>query len=405
MSNAFSERTFSTDWEVMAMDRLARFVNDKSFLGVAGILSEELRLPVHVDWNALEFGLGVNRSLNQARERLEKLTDRASQLLRDLDVDLWPVGANPVEGPFNAAHVHVGTLFSETLGICVENRMVRYTPAFAALAANSPYYARLSGEYKSYRVRNYAWDCTRPVSVRDPWLAQQTWGGDASPKLYGAPTFEVRITDCASSRRFLAELMVFIAAFVHLMGQDCDDYRPSREEYVDSLTNRWLAAKYGMQATFLWEGAARPVSEILDEMLDACPEQLAALGATRQDLSITGKMIEKRLCQADSLMWMADRYPDPIQLAVAQVKLLRGFDYFDDYAVNARPLEPVAAPTQEEIEDAHISVIGDRTHFAQSTDVMSYPPPVTEAMIDRMVACGRLERELSEHGNFLSRRT
>lgn len=90
--------------------------------------------------------------------------------------------------------------------------------------------------------------CTRPQSARDPRLSQFTWGGDASPKVYSARTLEVRITDCASSRRPLAELVVFTAAFVHWLGENTDEYRLSEAEYIDSLTSRWAAAKYGMQA-------------------------------------------------------------------------------------------------------------------------------------------------------------
>ena len=71
-------------------------------------------------------------------------------------------------------------------------------------------------------------------------------GGDASPK-YSARTLEVRITDCALAGP-LAELVVFTAAFVHWLGENTDEYRLSEAEYIDSLTSRWAAAKYGMQA-------------------------------------------------------------------------------------------------------------------------------------------------------------
>src|SRR5204862_2032127 len=109
---------------------------------------------------------------------------------------------------------------------------------------------------------------------------------DASAKLSGAPTFEVRVSDCASSRRFLAEHATFIAAFVQHRGTQPVECRLTPEEYRDCMTNRWSAARHGLQATFQWEGRPRPVVDVLDEMLDECGEELRALGATPADLGV-----------------------------------------------------------------------------------------------------------------------
>lgn len=402
--NLFDPRTFSTDWEVMAVDKLDRIVGTEKLMGFAGCLKRETGVPVQIDWNTIEFAMGINGSFAQIWERIRTVTDRATQLVREYDIDLFPAGAHPLEPMFNAAHIHVGTLHDESKGIHLENLLVRYAPVFAALAANSPVSRGRAGEFKSYRVREQAHGCTTPSSFRDPNLSQATWGSDAGPKVYGCPTLEVRITDCASSRRLLAEMATFVAAFVHHLGTKVVETRLTPREYRECLTNRWSAAKYGLQATFTWDGGARPVAEILDEMLDACREELAALGVRRADLGIVTQMIEKRTCQADYVLGLVARYPDPYLLASAYGKMVRHWDVFDEYLSAAPTLDPAPLPDDEAILAEHLAQIGEGTHFYRSREAMHYPPPVADAMIEQLIERGLIQREVTQNrGTLLSR--
>jgi len=117
----FQPRTLSTDWEVTVVDKLERCVNEDKLRGFAGLLRRECNVPVQIDWNALEFALGINRSFDQLWERIRTVTDRATQALREYDLDLFPAGAHPVEEMFDGAHVHVGTLHDEGAGMHLEN--------------------------------------------------------------------------------------------------------------------------------------------------------------------------------------------------------------------------------------------------------------------------------------------
>jgi hypothetical protein len=231
------------------------------------------------------------------------------------------------------------------------------------------------------------------------------WGSDAGPKLYGAPTYEVRITDCASSRRFLAEMATLVAAYVHYQGTLPDDGPMSPEAYRECMTNRWLAAKHGLQATFLWHGSPRPVAEILGEMLDDASDALRQLGARRSDLPLVETMLAKRTCQADYGRTLADRYSDPHRLASAWSKLARHWDTFDTYLTERAPtLDPVPAPDDAAIRDAHLDRIGEGTHFYESRELMRYPAPVADALIAQLVERGEVTRELSpKRGHLLSR--
>jgi gamma-glutamyl:cysteine ligase YbdK (ATP-grasp superfamily) len=401
----FNPRTLSTDWEVIVVDKLDRVVSHEKLMAFAGYLRNSFDVPVNTDWNALEFALGINHSFDQLWTRVRQVTDRASQIVREFDLDLYPTGGHPLEYPFFGAHVHVGTIHDESAGIHLENQLLKYTPAFAALAVNSPVAPDKRGEFKSYRVREQAWGCSVPVTVRDPRLAQNSWGNDASAKLYGAPTLEVRIGDCASSRRFLAEYATFVAAFVQHLGTRDLEQQLTPQDYQDCMTNRWSASRYGLQATFCWAGQPRPVVEVLSEMLDQCSAELAVLGVKRGDLGLVEQMLAKRLTQADYMLALAARYPDPYCLASVAAKLLRHWDVVDEYVAAAPALEPIPLLDEAGILAAHLETIGEGTHFYRSREAMYYPPPVADEIIERMVREGAIRRDVTEKRGILLSRT
>jgi gamma-glutamyl:cysteine ligase YbdK (ATP-grasp superfamily) len=305
---------------------------------------------------------------------------------------------------FNSSHIHVGTVTDETLAIHLEADMIPYAAAFGALAANSPFANHRRGEYKSYRVRYDAHRCTTPSSVRTPSLSQAYWGADAGPKVFHHATFEVRIIDCVSSPGLLAEVATFVAAYVHARGRRVTRETPSAEQYERSMVNRWLAARHGLQATFLWDDGPRPVTEILSEMIDDCGLELEALGASRADLPTIDRMLRKRTCQADYLISLADRYPEPWQLGSAMTKSLRHWDAFDRYLEAAPALEPVAAPDRSAILAEHLAVVGEGTHFYNTRAAMHLPPPAADAILQELVADGRIALDTNRDGGMVLHR-
>jgi hypothetical protein len=215
---------------------------------------------------------------------------------------------------------------------------------------------------------------------------------------------EVRIIDCASSRRFLAELATFVAAFLHHQGENVTRTRPSIQEYRDSLTNRWAAARDGMQATFAWEGRALPVAELLDRMLDECAPALERLGLPRRNMTILPAMIRKRICQADCARRLRERYGDPHVLMSAYAKLLRHWDLFDEYLDQAEALDPVPAADEKAVLDEHLRYIGNGTHFYRLRDAMYYPAPLMHQLIEEMVRQGLIRKEITPtRGTLLHR--
>lgn len=403
-TSLFDPRTFSTDWEIMALDRLDRLVSEEKLAGFATLLTHHTDVTVQLDYRTLELAMGINTSFAQLCRRLETVTDLAGQMLREWEIDLFPAASHPRERLYNANHIHIGTLHDETAGIHLESRLLPFMPAFAALACNSPVSQGQRGRWKSYRVRHRAHGCTQPVFARDPHFSQNFWGFDGGVKLQGRPTFEVRITDAASSRRFLAELATFVAAYVHHIGNGSGQSTLTPETYRDHLTNRWSAARHGLQAGFVWQGKTIPVVELLSSMLDECRESLGELGATREDFAITQKMLDKRTTQSDRVIELAERYPDDYALTGAWSKLTRHWNGFEEWLDGAPALEPLSAPGEEEVLHAHRAIIGEGTHFYRTRDAMFWPPPAADAMLEQLIERGDVRRErTTERGTLLHR--
>jgi hypothetical protein len=164
-----------------------------------------------------------------------------------------------------------------------------------------------------------------------------------------------------------------------------------------------MAAKYGLQASFLWAGVERPVVDIIDELLDQAQEGLATLGATRNDLPLLQTMLQRRRCQADFVLDLAQRYSDPYRLASAHAKLVRDWEVFDNYVVSAPPLDPVPVPSEAEVREEHLARIGEGTHFYELRDAMYYPPTLVEQMIDDFIENGLIHADATPRGLLLTR--
>lgn len=392
--NLFEPKTFSTDWEILVLDKLERAVNEEKLMAFAAILSRELGLPITVDWKTLECAMGINRNFTELRERLETVTTRAAQVLGEWELQLYPTGAHPLEPMFNANHIHVGTVRDESAAIDLENALLPYTPVFAALAANSAISDGRRGEWKSYRVAHNAHGCTLPLQPRAAAFSQRVFGFDGGAKLYGAPTFEMRVGDASTSWRFLAEFATFVAAFIHHLGAKAPR-KLSETDYHEAMTNRWSAAKHGLQAGFHWRGADLPVTELISQMLDECAPALETLGAKRGDFTIIEAMLQKRATQADWAREIASRYPDNWVFTSAHSKLTRDGGVFEEWLGKTAPFEALPAPDEAAILQTHLDVIGEGTHFYASRDAMNFPPPLADAMIEKLIEQGRVRRDES----------
>ena len=126
--------------------------------------------------------------------------------------------------------------------------------------------------------------------------------------------------------------------------------------------------------------------------------------ASRKDLTLLETMIEKRRCQADLVLDLGERYPDPYCLASVHSKLVRDWEVFDNYVASSAPLDPVPAPNRETIRNEHLSAVGEGNHFYNLRNAMYYPPAQVDAMIESMARDELVHIENTCRGMLLSRR-
>src|SRR4051794_15154064 len=181
--------------------------------------------------------------------------------------------------PTCALHVHVGMPDRET-ALRVYNTLREHLPLIQALAANSPFWHGRDSGLASARAQMFrafpraeiarpfsSWDEYESVVaavVRAGELPDYTylwWDLRPHPKL---GTVEVRAMDAQSSLRDAAAL----AALVHALarrGAEAPAPRPSAGEAL--MESSFRAARDGLAATLWFDGALRPVPEIVDAVL------------------------------------------------------------------------------------------------------------------------------------------
>lgn len=238
------------------------------------------------------LGAGTHPS---APEGDAEITDKARyERIRELLGDA-------IATPVNALHVHVGMPDADT-AIRAFNGLRRHLPLLQALGANSPFrYGRDTGLASAREVTMRGWPRSGvPRAMRDfedfsamsallaraadvPDYTWFWWKLRPHPRL---GTVEIRALDTQTSVEDAAALV----ALVHCLARHAADERPGAEadppgELLDEGVFR--AARYGIGA---WlpdaEGTLRPVSHVLDELLDVlaptareldCAEELDGL--------------------------------------------------------------------------------------------------------------------------------
>ncbi|MBI5106312.1 MAG: YbdK family carboxylate-amine ligase [Solirubrobacterales bacterium] len=175
--------------------------------------------------------------------------------------------------PTCALHVHVGMPDAET-AVRAFNALREHLPLLQALAANSPFWhGRDSGlaTARAQLFRGYPRaDIARAYDSFEDWAEEVRWvvaAGDAPdytflwadlrlhPRL---GTVEVRAMDAQSSPRTVAGL----AALVQGLARAGAEHGGAGTPRVALVESSFRAARDGMAATILHDGALRPVAEV-----------------------------------------------------------------------------------------------------------------------------------------------
>jgi gamma-glutamyl:cysteine ligase YbdK (ATP-grasp superfamily) len=349
---AFDPLSMGYDWEVWVSKETGERLDMAEIVRVADEAHSELpTVEIGVDDEAIENRSGPQttfRDLLEVTERSMKVIRRAAARDKYL---VWGTGTHPLYRGICGLHVHVGSIYDFRDGLRLRARFLPYVPVIGAILANSPIHAERISQAKSERLLTSALGLTRPPAIPVADLWQFDWGGDTNVRLPRKPTIEIRAGDSTFSERLAAEATTLAAATMYALDTDggAEEPTPSVAEYVDYIVNRWNAAMYGLQATFAWNGKLRPVSDVVEEVIEFAKPGLKQLEATKTDLAMIRKMAKKRQTQADLSRWLWDLNPDPYRYSMHLANIVGTYDIVDEYLKTAPTLEPVPRVEPEQI--------------------------------------------------------
>jgi carboxylate-amine ligase len=232
-----------------------------------------------------------------AREQLVSPDPRYRELIDSMQ---WPARRLLICG----LHVHVGVR-DGARAIAIINELRRYLPLFLALSSSSPYFEGDDSGLASTRSKVFE---SLPTAGLPPQLAdwsdfeefmstllesecinsiREVWWDLRPHPDFG--TIEFRMCDAAPSVRE----SVALAGLAQTLVAWCDDLAdagalpvPAREWTVRE--NRWLAARFGIDAELIVEHPEtghperRPIRELVGELIDRLAPTARRLGTTPQ---------------------------------------------------------------------------------------------------------------------------
>lgn len=247
--------------------------------------------------NTVELVTGVNRTVPEAIADMTRCLEELREVTDDLGIELYCQGSHPFSGPrlqpvsdkeryaklidrtqwwgqqmlIYGVHVHVG-LDSVEKALPVVNGLSNYMPHFQALTASSPYWNGEDTGYASQRALMFQqlptaglpWQFTRwdefekyaedmfHTGVVDQ-LNEIRWDIRPVPNL---GTVEMRVCDGVTTLREIGAVMALTQCLVHEMSRTIDaggtiDFMPPW--FVKE--NKWRAARYGLDAIIILDGA------------------------------------------------------------------------------------------------------------------------------------------------------
>ncbi len=398
--------TFGYEWETLVLKPDLSLINSSDVEWIARQLRNKFPWSRtgydYLGWGRegrlLEVRSGILKSYNQLVERTHKQVEEVRKICKDKDWLFLPIGSHPAMGNAVGLHVHIGSIYDFPLATQNADVLVKYAPPFAALAANSPIWGmELSGEFKSYRVLKYAEYNSTVRRIVKPGMEQFVWGDDVCVKTDIHSTIELRIGDSALSLEFANQFVAFVSAFI-IGFLKKNKQKFTKTLYLEYIENRFRAAKYGLQAKFVWDGKERDVSCILQEMME-----MADLDAIKcHGLGLLKEMLRKRQTQADLCLFLNRYERDAFGLTKRLANLTIKGDYFPDYIRAAQRLPPLKLLN---IEDMILSCITKETPISYIYELLNLPYAVLNKRLGRFIKEGKIIRERApEYGERYTKR-
>ena len=390
---SFEPLTLGYDWELFLLEATGEPVLESRIDEVASRLRRARPdCPCGLDFRGLELRSGPSRSFEELRDKTETLLALTAKEATRRKYHFVLSAGNPTFFNVHGAHLHVGEIYSATFGVKLRTALMPYLPALIALSAASPVSDGQVGEFKSYRVAHRAHGCNVPNPVGDPRTAELGWGEDACIKVWCHPTLELRFFDAPIHPATYLETAVLAAGLVAGMAKRLRRKRSAPKLAIADqeayLLNRALAAKHGLQATFRRGDDEISAVTVVEEVLEIAADGMAAFGLPADDLVWIPKLLAARVTQADFLLEMAERTPDPWALLTDLTRLAPDGEPFERWLEagptrEARPLESFGDLLLRGVDG--FSRIRDLNRWA------NLPPFWLEREIEALEDAGRIE--------------
>ncbi len=197
-------------------------------------------------------------------------------------------------------HVHVGVdTGDKAIQMC--DRLLRHLPTLLALSSNSPLWCGVNTGMMSYRskimealptaglpytLRNwseYVWMANHLIETNFLHSIREIWWDVRPHHLFG--TVELRIMDMPLSLRHTLGLVALCQSLVAAISENIDrgaylyDCHP-----MIAKQNKWHAARYGMQATFVDPDTMKAMSavDVARNLIERVSEQAERLGCLKE---------------------------------------------------------------------------------------------------------------------------
>ena len=195
-------------------------------------------------------------------------------------------------------HVHV-ELPDPDERVDVMYRMLPYLPLFVALSTSSPFWQSRATGLKGYRLAAYdelprtgVPELFRTREEFDAYVDELVRAGVIEDSSYiwwairpslNHPTLELRAPDSCT----LVEDSIAIAALYRTLARHLyvNRWRNADLDAVGRaivVENKWRAQRYGVHGTFVIDGVAVPVAEMLDRVIDDTAADARALGCVAE---------------------------------------------------------------------------------------------------------------------------
>jgi glutamate---cysteine ligase / carboxylate-amine ligase len=221
---------------------------------------------------------------------LQTQTDRYDQVMEDLQM----IGQRNM---LCGMHVHVELPDPEER-VDIMCRMLPFLPLFLALSTSSPFWQARRTGLKGYRLAAYDelprtgvpelfrtkedFDAYVAALVRADVIENSSYVWWAIRPSLKYPTLELRAPDCCTR----VEDTIAIAALYRTVARHLY-YNPWRNYDINAVSravvveNKWRAQRYGIHGTFVTDGGAVTVGEMLEQVLEDTAKDADALGCTK----------------------------------------------------------------------------------------------------------------------------